>query len=56
MSVLDIAATEVVTADRNDTVSEVARTMADEGVGSVVIEEELDEAEDVIEMQSPRMD
>lgn len=40
MSVLDIAATDVVTADRNDSFSEVAATMAEEEVGCVVIEEE----------------
>lgn len=40
MPVLDIAATDVVTAARRDPVSSVAQIMADENVGSVVIEEE----------------
>jgi CBS domain-containing protein len=40
MTVRDIAATDVVTAARTDTVSTVAETMSDENVGSVVIEEE----------------
>lgn len=40
MSVLDIAATDVVTADRNDTFSEVAAEMAEQKVGCVVIEED----------------
>lgn len=39
MPVIDIAATDVVTAARRDPVSSVSRIMADEHVGSVVIEE-----------------
>ncbi|WP_435067163.1 CBS domain-containing protein [Haloplanus sp. C73] len=40
MSVLDIAATEVVTTGRTETLSGVASTMDDESVGSVVVEED----------------
>jgi CBS domain-containing protein len=40
MPIRDIAATEVVTAARTDSVTDVAETMADEHVGSVVVEEE----------------
>lgn len=40
MPIRDIAATEVVTAARTDSVADVAETMADEHVGSVVVEEE----------------
>ncbi|MFC6989007.1 CBS domain-containing protein [Haloplanus sp. GCM10025708] len=36
----DIAASDVVTAARNDTLSDVAGVMRDEHVGSVVVEEE----------------
>lgn len=36
----EIAATDVVTAARNDTISNVATVMKDEHVGSVVVEEE----------------
>lgn len=38
-SARDIAATDVVTADRNDAITDVAATMRDENVGSVVVEE-----------------
>lgn len=40
MPIRDIAATDVVTAARTDSVTDVAETMADEHVGSVVVEEE----------------
>lgn len=40
MPVSDIAATDVVTAAREDSVSSVAETMRTENVGSVVVEEE----------------
>jgi CBS domain-containing protein len=40
MPVSDIAATDVVTAAREDSVSSVAETMREKNVGSVVVEEE----------------